>query len=123
MAKEWYGRIQHKYDTEENWKKAVNFIPLEGELIIYGKDAIIKYDRFKVGDGTSYVNDLPFTDELSVIQSMRVIHEELLLSDILNTYVLNVDYSSLAFDTSEIIFDSESTNIIGQAILGKLVLA
>ena len=63
--KEWYGRIQHKYDIEVNWKKAVNFIPLEGELIIYGKDENFPYDRFKVGDGTSYVNDLPFVFDLS----------------------------------------------------------
>ena len=61
--KEWYGRIQHKYDIEENWKKAVNFIPLVGELIIYGKDSNYNYDRFKVGDGVTLVNALPFTEE------------------------------------------------------------
>ena len=30
-------RIKNKIDTEENWKKATNFIPLEGEQIIYKK--------------------------------------------------------------------------------------
>ena len=28
-------RIQLKNDTEENWNKAVNFVPKQGELIIY----------------------------------------------------------------------------------------
>jgi len=28
-------RVQHKIDTSENWSKALNFVPLEGELIIY----------------------------------------------------------------------------------------
>lgn len=76
--KEWYGRIQHKYDIEENWKKAVNFIPLEGELIIYGKDINYSYDRFKVGDGVTKVNDLPFTDRY-FIKQLPVTYSELTL--------------------------------------------
>lgn len=57
-------RIQIKHDLEENWEKAVNFVPLAGEMIIY--DGIvedgkyIKMPRFKLGDGTTKVNDLPF---------------------------------------------------------------
>lgn len=57
-------RIQIKHDLEENWQKAVNFIPLAGELIIY--DGIIedgkyiKMPKFKLGDGITKVNDLPF---------------------------------------------------------------
>ena len=30
-------RLQMKNDTEANWKKATNFIPLDGEVIIYIK--------------------------------------------------------------------------------------
>lgn len=33
-------RIQHKHDFEANWKKAKNFIPLNGELIIYNAEVI-----------------------------------------------------------------------------------
>ena len=29
------GRIQNKHDTFVNWEKATNFIPLEGEVIVY----------------------------------------------------------------------------------------
>lgn len=45
-------------------KKAVNFIPLPGELILY--DGIIEngqykvLPRFKIGDGITKINDLPF---------------------------------------------------------------
>lgn len=53
-------RVIHKHDTEENWLKAVNFSPLNGELIIYNPDSNHEYARFKVGDGTTNVNDLPF---------------------------------------------------------------
>lgn len=32
------GRIIHKNDIEENWEKAINFIPKKSELIIYNPD-------------------------------------------------------------------------------------
>ena len=55
------GRIQHKNDIEANWKKAVNFIPLEAEIVIYLPDEGHKTARIKVGDGITNVNDLPFS--------------------------------------------------------------
>jgi putative ABC transport system permease protein len=33
-----YTRIQNKHDLEVNWKKAVGFIPLAGEVVIYDKE-------------------------------------------------------------------------------------
>ena len=64
-------RVTLKHDIESNWLKATNFIPLEGEIIIYckeeegdtlpeGRTNLIKYDRIKIGDGITNVNDLPF---------------------------------------------------------------
>lgn len=53
-------RIIHKHDTEENWKKAVNFIPKKGEIIIYDIDNKINYQRLKIGDGVTVVSELPF---------------------------------------------------------------
>lgn len=55
------GRIIHKNDIEENWKKAINFIPKKSELIIYNPDNTHAQARVKVGDGVTKVNDLPFT--------------------------------------------------------------
>lgn len=54
-------RIIHKHDTEENWNKAINFIPRQGEIIVYDVDATHTYERFKIGDGVTNVNSLPFT--------------------------------------------------------------
>ena len=56
-------RVQMKTDTEENWLKATNFIPKNGEIIIYAIDATHSYQRVKVGDGTTLVNSLPFINE------------------------------------------------------------
>lgn len=53
-------RIQHKHDTAANWQKATSFVPKEGEIIIYDKDANYSYQRIKIGDGTRTVTDLPF---------------------------------------------------------------
>jgi hypothetical protein len=55
-------RIVNKHAIESDWLKAVNFIPLKGELIVYDPDDTYSYSRFKIGDGVSNVNDLPFTD-------------------------------------------------------------
>lgn len=53
-------RIINKHATESDWEKAVNFVPLLGEFIIYDPDETFLGARFKIGDGVSNVNDLPF---------------------------------------------------------------
>ena len=56
-------RIQMKTDTETNWLNKTNFIPKNGEIIIYAIDSTHSYQRIKVGDGTKKVNELPFINE------------------------------------------------------------
>lgn len=57
-------RIIHKHDTEVNWAKAINFIPRQGELIVYDIDSTHDYERIKIGDGTTVVGSLPFANEI-----------------------------------------------------------
>lgn len=47
------------------------------------------------------------------------------VDEIFNMYLLNIDYDTiLGFDTSEIVFGNTSTtSILGQAILGQMILA
>ena len=54
-------RIQLKYDTQTAWEAVQDtFQPLSGELCIYKMtDGSLK---FKVGDGTSYLNQLEFVN-------------------------------------------------------------
>lgn len=59
-------RIKQKHDTEANWKKATNFRPEAGELIVYDADSTHSAPRFKVGDGTKLVNALPFVPSSDV---------------------------------------------------------
>lgn len=58
--KEVKARMQQKHDIEANWLKAVDFIPLAGEIIVYDADENFNQVRFKIGDGETNVNDLPF---------------------------------------------------------------
>jgi len=66
-------RIVHKHDIEANWQLAINFTPMKGELIVYDVDENYSYERIKIGDGVTNVNDIPFchdaitTDEIDEI--------------------------------------------------------
>lgn len=66
MANTVKARIQLKYDTEENWSKAIRFCPLMGEVIIYAIDDTHPFPRLKVGDGTTPVVDLPFLSDANI---------------------------------------------------------
>lgn len=71
-------RIVNKHAIESDWIKATNFVPLQGELVIYdieidadgntltlpeGRTTPYNYERFKIGDGVTNVNELPFALE------------------------------------------------------------
>lgn len=60
VNKEFDTRIINKHDTEKNWSKVQNFVPKQGEIIIYDADESHDHERFKIGDGISTVNNLPF---------------------------------------------------------------
>jgi predicted MPP superfamily phosphohydrolase len=75
--KEMNTRVINKHDYEVNWVKATNFVPKRGELIIYdaefddlgntvalptGRTEPIFYARYKIGDGVTNVNSLPFAN-------------------------------------------------------------
>lgn len=67
-------RVKLKRDTTQRWNNARGFIPLEGEIIIYsdytsvekemdGETTTVLVPGLKVGDGRTYVQDLPFIDD------------------------------------------------------------
>ena len=66
--------FQLRRDTTANWNAARGFIPLAGEVIIYTDyqsysaeeygETVTKYiPGIKMGDGSTYVQDLPFVDK------------------------------------------------------------
>ena len=136
-------RLVLKHDLEVNWLAAVDFVPLRGEPIIYdaeigedgetltlptGRTKPYTYARFKIGDGITKVTELPFSTEYEdgsdnlQLESTQVYHYDSLLSGLLDDYMLNIDYDVIAFDTSELVFETSTRAILGQAMLGRIVL-
>lgn len=68
-------RFTPKGDTEANWKKAVGFVPLDREVIIYKPDAKHSAPRIKVGDGVTSVQDLPFVADVEGIAIEKYIKD------------------------------------------------
>ena len=64
--------MQQKHDIENNWNKAVNFIPLAGEIIIYDPDTAHSYARLKCGDGVTTVVNLPFMFEEEIREAILI---------------------------------------------------
>ena len=79
-------------------------------------------DAKTVGDALLTINN-KFAEQIS---STNIVHGDsnILLSNIIENYILNIDYENLlAFDTSEIVFEaSNTTSVLGQAILGQMIL-
>jgi hypothetical protein len=46
--------------TEAEWSQ-INYIPKDGEIIVYDKDATHTYTRFKIGDGATQVSLLQYS--------------------------------------------------------------
>lgn len=63
--KTFQGRIVQKHDTNANWEKATNFIPLKGEIIVYDD-----LNKIKIGDGTTKVGSLAFINDLDTLATI-----------------------------------------------------
>lgn len=59
-----------KVDTEENWNKAVNYIPDIFTIIVYES---MGAPKIKIGDGKTRVKDLPFLSDNKVENDVLVL--------------------------------------------------
>lgn len=65
------GRFIPKGDIEANWNKAVGFVPLDKEIIIYKPDEAHPAARIKIGDGVTGVQALPFSGtDMEAVQQL-----------------------------------------------------
>lgn len=62
-------RIINKHAVESDWQKATGFIPKQGEIIVYDIDENNSCERFKIGDGVTNVNALPFAHNQVTIKT------------------------------------------------------
>ena len=68
-----YTRIMQKRDSEAKWNDCSDFIPLNGEIIVYNADANYNYPRIKIGDGVTNINALPFVNDTITISEIDTI--------------------------------------------------
>ena len=82
------GRVVQKHDIEANWIKAINFVPLQSEIIVYdvevdsdgnilelpeGRTVPYTYERIKIGDGKNVITSLPFVNDVITIDEINEI--------------------------------------------------
>lgn len=60
-----------KVDSEENWNKAVNYIPDTFTIIVYTYEN--NSPKVKIGDGINKVRDLPFLSNRTVEEETLVL--------------------------------------------------
>lgn len=60
-----------KVDSEENWNKAVNYIPDTFTIIVYTYEN--ESPKVKIGDGINKVRDLPFLANRTVEEETLVL--------------------------------------------------
>lgn len=61
-------RMVQLHKTSAEWSTYEEFIPNKGELVIFDPDTETDYSRIKIGDGETFLKDLPFViDELSKV--------------------------------------------------------
>lgn len=104
-------RIQLKNDTEENWNKAINFVPLKGEVIIYSADDTHPFCRLKVGNGITVVSDLPFIYSNALDKELIIGTTAQLNSDI--SYIPQKGEVRLYLDKTTITQDGQTITIPG----------
>lgn len=66
-------RAKALVDTTEHWMQKRQYIPARGEIIVYSDRNIIDgtyYAGVKIGDGTTFVVDLPFVGDDIAMQIM-----------------------------------------------------
>lgn len=99
-------------------------VPKHDGYVYFCDDGSLHFD-YVDSDGNLQRKQINADTLTGSLDSAQVMHGDTLLSTILNTYILSIDYSALAFDTTEIVVNSttNTTSVLGQAILGQLVLA
>lgn len=71
------GKLIFKHETEANWGQS-NYIPEQGEKILYDPDESHNYTRVKYGDGSHTVKDLPFSPSDKIPQFPETTRDKVL---------------------------------------------
>ena len=131
--KQMKSRIQPLHDFEVNWIKAGNnnFIPLEGEEIIYlaetdktqlpvGRTQHITYNRKKIGDGIHNINDLPFESNVLYVEQQLTKEQKKVARD--NIGAISVEISETPKDGEILVYDAAANKLVNSGYTFETLL-
>ena len=81
-------RIIQKHKKESEWRQT-DFIPFNGEFIIYDEDENNAAKRIKIGDGITDVNNLPFLQTNATATSEAI--EEMVIDTICSAVIYSAE--------------------------------
>ena len=99
-------------------------VPKHDGYVYFCDDGSLHFDYVDL-DGNLQRKQINADTLTGYLNSAQITHGEDILSNIIDTYILSIDYSALAFDTTEIVvgLTTNTTSVLGQAILGQMILA
>lgn len=53
-------RLILRHATAAEWAEQADFVPYDGEIVIYDADNSVSFARIKIGDGNTTIGNLPF---------------------------------------------------------------
>lgn len=83
-------RVVLKHDSADNWAKATNFTPKQGEIVIYDAEGSGR-PRFKIGDGVTNVNALPFMSDVYIGTEDPGVNSGMIWIDTSDVTIMSVD--------------------------------
>ena len=118
-------RFINKHDTEAHWILAENFIPMAGEIIIYDRDENYNYERFKIGDGVTLVNELPFAIAATPRSDWNQTDEtksDFILNKPENiAYIDSTDNENIEIEEASMLVDSALSTISSNPVQNRVV--
>lgn len=96
-----------KFFTDESLKSLIDAVKLYTSEAVFTKaDASHTHIEYALSSEFDNLSDVVST-----------------VSSLVDTYVLDIDYDTiLSFDTSEVIFGKNTSSVLGQAMLGRMIL-
>ena len=107
--KTFQGRIVQKHDTKANWDKAINFVPLKGEIIVYDD-----LNKIKIGDGNTTVVNLSYSTTINYNDLINQPTIPTAISQLEDDTTFIVNMTGEGTTESHYVIDSDTTEITTQ---------
>ena len=94
-------------DTTAEWSQKITYIPIKGEIVIYSDRNIIggiNYPGIKIGDGNSYVVDLPFLGDDAANEIIGIINGHI------NNTVVHISSEDRSFWNEKLNYEIDNDN-------------